>query len=102
MKDNTMKKWQPYKSLIEQEIELKKMRVNREKIEKPVLFDDKLEELDYKLKNYQGQMITIQYFDSGYLYNKTCKIKRIDPTYRSILLDDNSKLNFDDVVDIID
>ena len=65
MKDNTMKKWQPYKSLIEQEIEL-------------------------------------QYFNDGYLYNKTCKIKRIDPIYRSILLDDNSKLSLEDIVDIID
>lgn len=102
MKDNTMKKWQPYKSLIEQEIELKKMRFNRDRIEKPILFDDKLEELNYKLQNYNGEMITIQYFNDGYLYNKTCKIKRIDPIYRSILLDDNSKLSLEDIVDIID
>ena len=67
MKDNTMKKWQPYKSLIEQEIELKKMRFNRDRIEKPILFDDKLEELNYKLQNYNGEMITIQYFNDGYL-----------------------------------
>ena len=103
MKDNTMKKWQPYASLIEQEVELKKMRVNREKVEKPILFDDKIQEINYILTNYHDQELTIQFFKDGYLYNATDKIKRIDVVDESILLySDNLKIKLSDITDIID
>ena len=49
MSDRGMKKWAPYKSLIEQEVFINKMRVNKSKIEKPILCDEEMEKINYYL-----------------------------------------------------
>ena len=47
MSDRGMKKWAPYKSLIEQEVFINKMRVNKSKIEKPILCDEEMDKINY-------------------------------------------------------
>lgn len=101
MRDESMKKWISYKSLIEQEQEINKLKINKHKIEKPILFDDKIEEINNFLTNYDNSQITLQYYNNGYLYNVTCYIKKIDILNKYLVLDDDTKIKFEDIIDII-
>ena len=55
MSDRGMKKWAPYKSLVEQEKYLKKAHDDNEKIERPILSSDEMEEINEKLVNYSNE-----------------------------------------------
>ena len=95
-----MKKWAPFSSLIEQATCLEQMKYERNKIEKPILTPDQIEKIELALQNYQkGQIIKINFFNNGYLYEIETSIKKIDVENRCLVLD-KGKLGFDKIIDI--
>ena len=72
------------------------------------LFEDELYELNEKFKRVREQAeVTVIYFqkdakkDGGEYMKKKATVKRIDETCRTIVFCDNTKINMDDIVDII-
>lgn len=99
MSDRGMKKWAPFSSLIEQSTCLEKMRYEKNKIDKPLISNERAEKINSILVNYKGQEVEIEYFFDGYLYSITTKIKRIDKEFKKLILP-NGTLAFKDIIDI--
>ena len=100
MSDRGMKKWAPYSSLIEQATCLEEMKYQRNKIERPILSEDRKEKINYILQSYQkGQIVKIEFFNDGYLYFINTTIKRIDLENRKLILE-HGKLDFINLIDI--
>lgn len=100
MSDRGMKKWAPYKSLIEQEIFIKQMKVNKEKIEKPVLCEEEMEKINYHLSQNRCRTLIFSVYSDGYIYKFETKIKTIDLYSKSIVFENNLKYSINDIVDI--
>ena len=95
-----MKKWAPYSSLIEQATCLEEMKYQRNKIERPILTEDRKEKINYTLQSYQkGQIVKIEFFNDGYLYFINTTIKRIDLENKKLILE-HGKLDFINIIDI--
>ena len=73
MSDRGMKKWAPYKSLNEQWSTLDQIKKEEIK-EKPKISNEKAEEINDILVNYEGQELTIRYFRKGQAF-KCAKAK---------------------------
>lgn len=95
-----MKKWAPYKSLIEQEVFINKMRVNKNKIEKPILCEEEIEKINYYLTEKRCRTLIFSIFEDGYIYKIQTKIKTIDQYTKSIVFENNLKINLYDLIDI--
>ena len=100
MNDRGMKKWAPYKSLIEQEVFVNKMRVNKNKIEKPILCEEEIEKINYYLTEKRCRTLIFSIFEDGYIYKIQTKIKTIDQYTKSIVFENNLKINLYDLIDI--
>ena len=100
MSDRGMKKWAPFSSLIEQATCLEEMKYQRNKIDRPILSEDQIEKINYALQTYKkGQIVTIKFFNDGYLYVINTTIKRIDLENRRLILE-KGKLDFINIIDI--
>ena len=78
MSNRGMKKWAPFSSLIEQATCLEQMKYQRNKIERPILTEDRKEKINYVLQSYEkGQIVKIEFFNDGYLYYINTTIKNI-------------------------
>ena len=99
MSDRGMMKWVPYKSLVEQDQELTKWRINKEKIEKPIIMEDKAAELNDFLVSYHDQVIIASYFQSGFIVKVKGQIKKIDLNDQSLLVD-TTKIKLVDLLDL--
>ncbi|MCX5775977.1 MAG: YolD-like family protein [Firmicutes bacterium] len=85
MSDRGMKKWAPYKSLIEQDHFLGNMMHDKGKIAKPKLSNEQAEEIDRALREYQGGRLRMRYFQNGYVKEVCQSIKKIDLVDRIII-----------------
>lgn len=99
MSDRGMMKWAPYKSLVEQSEFLEQMRYEKNKKGRPSITDDRAEEINRILTNYQGEIVSITYFSDGYTYLLKTKIKRIDIENQQLILP-LGKLKFQDIIKI--
>ena len=100
MSDRGMKKWAPFSSLIEQATCLEEMKYQRNKISKPILTDDQIEKINYVLQSYQkGKIVKIKFFHDGYLYIINTSIRKIDLDNKVLVLE-NGKLSFSNIIDI--
>ncbi len=88
MNDRGMKKWAPYKSLIEQDEFMKHMRVNKKKIEKPMICEEKAEEINNLLINYQGQMIVMDYYFDGFIKKIEGIIRYISNEFKCLYINE--------------
>jgi len=85
MSDRGMKKWAPYKSLIEQENYLNNMMNEKGKIAKPKLSSEQAEEIDRMLREYHGELLHMLYFKNGYVREIIQKIKKVDTVERILI-----------------
>ncbi len=99
MSDRGMMKWAPYRSLVEQSEFLNQMRYEKNKKTRPTLTEDRMEEINRVLQNYQGEIVGITYYSDGYTYLIKTKIKRIDIENQLLILP-QGKLKFRDIVKI--
>jgi hypothetical protein len=100
MNGRGMKKWAPYKSLIEQETFINNMRINKAKIDKPILCNEEIEKINFHLVNNKNQTLLYSIYQDGFIYKFDSKIKTIDLYSRKIVFDNNFNCLIEDIVDI--
>lgn len=101
LRDRGMVKWAPYKSLPEQEDYLEKMEEEKNKVDKPLLSDDELIELDTKLSTYnRGDPISIEYYDYGFIKIVDDYLDYIDTINKRIVLKNRMSIPVSDVLSL--
>ena len=98
--DRGMKKWAPYKSLIEQGAALNKLRYQKNKIEKPKISNERAEEINSILSFYDNETLAIKYFKDGYLYWIDGKLDKIDPLFTCLEINKHT-IAFKDIIAVI-
>ena len=99
MSNSSMKKWLPFESLSEQSKYVNKIVINKNKVDKPLLSEDKIEEINNILNNNNGKIIKIFYYEDGYMFDFEDKIKKID-LYTNKIYFLNHVLNINQIIDI--
>ncbi len=102
MKDRKMTKWLPFDSVTSSKNAVNKLEYERNKIEKPILSEDELNEIEENIiRAYQlKQTITIHYYENGYIKKITNKIHKIDTIKKRIIFCDHSFIYFNQVLDV--
>ena len=101
LRDRGMVKWAPYKSLPEQEDYLVKMEEEKNKVDKPLLSDDELIELDTKLSTYnRGDPISIEYHDYGFIKTVDDYLDYIDTINKRIVLKNRMSIPVSNVLSL--
>ena len=100
MSERGMKKWAPYKSLIEQEKYLKKAEEKNQTQERPVLSSEEAELINEILVNYQGEELQISYWRNEKINILETTIKKIDPLEKKIVLPDRKTISFLELIKI--
>lgn len=102
-KDRGIIKWAPFDALVGYNEIIKNYEYERNKIEKPILLEDKLAELDYILTDVikENLEVEIEYFEDGYIKRTVGFIKRIDILNKNITICNHLKLNTKNIINII-
>lgn len=101
LRDRGMVKWAPFKSLPEQEEYLLMMEEDETKIDKPLLSEDELYELNKTvLSLFKGDLIHITYYDCGFIKEIEGCLEYIDDVYRRIVLNNRVNIPMDNVLKI--
>lgn len=98
MSERGMKKWAPYKSLPEQEKYLKKLKEGQEKVERPVMSSDEMEEINEILVNYAGEEVLISFWRNEKINSVSATIKKIDVDNKKIVLPDRKTIYFHEFI----
>ena len=100
MSERGMKKWAPYKSLVEQEKYLKKAHNDNNKQVRPQLSSDEAENINEILVNYHGEELVISYWRNEQINTITTILKKIDPINKKIVLMDRKTISFQELIHI--
>ena len=100
MSERGMKKWAPYKSLIEQEKYLKKASDDNNKPVRPTISSDEAEEINEILVNYAGEELVITYWRNEKINSVSSIIKKIDPVNKKIVLPDRKTILFSELINL--
>ncbi|MGS0667657.1 YolD-like family protein [Staphylococcus arlettae] len=98
-------KWQPFASIPEQYEQIAQYIEDQNKIDKPLLSDDQLQQLNETLvfKMFNDPHINVRYFSNGYIKEKEGVIHKVDPYTQTLHLYENKgvdKLDLKDIVEI--
>jgi len=96
-----MVKWAPFASLKEQSIYLNKLKVDRQKVERPLLSEDEINAINEKLVNYDGETLVITYYDHGFIKQFESVISKIDVPNKKVITPD-LVISFDDLIKLND
>ncbi|MFU0762250.1 YolD-like family protein [Staphylococcus pasteuri] len=79
-KGRGMVKWAPFATLPEQFETIYQYIIDQNKIERPILSEDQLSELNFRLHQslQLNQPVIVQYYDAGYFKSIELNIERID------------------------
>jgi hypothetical protein len=100
MSERGMKKWAPYKSLIEQEKYLKKAHDNNNKEVRPIMSSDEAELINEILVNYHGEELLITYWRNEKSNTVSSIIKKIDIDNKKIVLPDRKTISFAELINL--
>ena len=100
MSDRGMKKWAPYKSLVEHDPAINKMVDNKKKIQKPKISNEEAEAINEILQTYSGELLIITTYKDGELINTETTLKKIDPNDHKLILPNRKSISLHDVVGI--
>ena len=100
--DRGIIKWQPFESLTPNSKIISDILKEKQKISKPILSDEEKKELEEKIMDayYSSMNVNIFYYKNGLIKNIISKIKKIDQIYKTIYLENNFKLLFNQILDI--
>ena len=101
MSDRGIKKWNPYRTLNEQDFTLAEHKNKEEKIEKPTISTEFAEEINEILVNYHGEILEIEYYKNGRIIKVKGTLKKIDPYERKIILSTKKIIMLSDITSII-
>ncbi|MDK9857689.1 YolD-like family protein [Staphylococcus equorum] len=99
-----MVKWAPFATIPEQHERLKEYIQDQNKIDKPILDDDQLNELNNTLifKMYNDPSIELRYFENGYIKTKVGYIHKVDVYTETLILYEESGLSKVNLLDIVE
>lgn len=100
MSERGMKKWAPYKSLIEQEKYLKKAHDNNNKQTRPQISSDEAEMINEILTNYQGEELEISYWRNEKINTISSILVKIDVDNKKIVLPERKTIYFKELIDL--
>ena len=100
MSERGMKKWAPYKSLIEQEKYLKKASQKNEKQERPQISSDEAENINEILVNYHGEELEITYWRNEKINTVSSILVKIDPENKKIVLPERRTIYFKELISL--
>ena len=100
MSERGMKKWAPYKSLIEQEKYLKKASQKNEKQERPQISSDEAENINEILVNYHGEELEITYWRNDKINTIYSILVKIDPENKKIVLPERRTIYFKELISL--
>ena len=98
MSERGMKKWAPYKSLVEQEKYLNKLHENNEKVERPQISIDAAEEINEILVNYHGEELIISFWRNEKINTLSSILKKIDAENKKIVLPDRKTIYLNELI----
>ena len=98
MSERGMKKWAPYKSLIEQEKYLKKVHDDNNKKEKPQLSSEVAELINEIFVNYAGEELVVSYWRNNKTNTISTILMKIDPINKKIVLPDRKTILFSELI----
>ena len=98
MSDRGIKKWAPYKSLIEQTDSLRDLDESYKVDVRPTLSEDEQERINDILVNYQGEELEFKYYKNHRILTIRSIIKKFDLVNRVLILEDNIKIPLKDIV----
>lgn len=98
MSDRGMKKWAPYKALVEQTPSLEGTYQDFKKIERPKISSDVAEEINEILVNYHEQELKIRYFKKGRIFETISSLKKIDVINKKIVTSSDITIYFIDLL----
>ena len=101
MKDRGMMKWHPYKSLVEQAEINRAMNERIDREEKPLISEEKAEEINEYLTQYSGQISKITYFRLDHKRVLVGRLEKISGEQR-FLIAEGIRIPFGDLLDIED
>ena len=100
MSERGMKKWAPYKSLIEQEKYLKKSKSDNDKQVRPQISSDEAEIINEILTNYQGEELLITYWRNDKINTVSSVLKKIDVDNKKIVLPERRTIYFAELINL--
>ena len=100
MSERGMKKWAPYKSLIEQEKYLKKAHQDNNVVKKPTLSSDEAEYINEILVNYHGEELEITFWRNDKLNTVSTILIKIDPVNKKIVLPERKTIYFRELISL--
>lgn len=102
MSDRGMIKWAPFDSVTSSKALVRRIANEKEKIQMPQLSEEQLDNIEENLKNayYRNDEVVIKYYSNGKIFSKKCWIAEVDLNNKKILLSDNSKVYFGQIVNI--
>ena len=101
-KDRGMIKWAPFNSLMNPRKTINSLLIERGKIEKPQISEEKQKALEEKIieSYYCQSLVLITYYKDGFLLKVKSKIKKIDSVYKTIYLENQNKILFKQIFNI--
>ena len=100
MSDRGMKKWNAYRSLPEHDPAIKNTVNEHYKVERPLISNEEAEIINEILMNYNGEELDIEYYRNGEIFELKNQIVKIDPINRKLILEDRSKISFNEFVSL--
>ena len=98
MSERGMKKWAPYKSLIEQEKYLKKASNENKKQVKPQISSDEAESINEILVNYHGEEVLVSYWRNEKINTMSTVLVKIDAENKKIVLPNRRTIYFSELI----
>lgn len=98
MSDRGIKKWNAYKSLIEQTDSLRELDSSLKLDERPILSSDQEEEINELLVNYHHQEVEIKFYRNRKIMVFCGVIEKIDPVNRCLIIEDRKKILLSEVI----
>lgn len=86
--DRGLIKWAPFDSLVGFRTNIEQMLIERNKIEKPILSLDQINELNNQINQIDlGKTnVLIEYYEKGFIYQLTTTINKIEPAFKKLIL----------------
>ena len=100
--DRGIIKWQPFNSVAPSKETINRLTKERQKINKPILSEEQLENIQNNLlEAYNNGIKTrIEYFKNGIIFKAYQFIKQIDFDHSQIILADNIRIYFNQIIKI--
>jgi len=101
MSDRGMMKWNAFNALLAHGSNVKKMMLERKKIDKPILSSDQIDDLNIKMQIAieENREIEVAFYNKGFVLLAEGVIKRVDLINRLLVLPD-IRIRLDDLLQI--